>query len=157
MTFKSKTDPFGLRQHDAGQRWKDAAQRQEEEFAEARGQEDEERRRRQEAAAAYEAGLLRNVFEARIAALEQRNADLEADLSEVARATRNAIEALADQRGDLSREKREEFRELKAEVAKLHSILAEIREERTKGFQFAREKDAVADLPNFLPQRRIVN
>jgi len=152
MTFKSKTDPLGLRQHDPVQRWKDAAQRQQEEFAEARRKEEEELRRRQEAAAAYEASLLRNALEARIAALEQRNADLETDLMEVARATNRAVEALADQRVELSREQREELRDLKIEVAKLGSTQAELRV--GTDFRFAREKDVV-DLPSFLPPRRV--
>jgi hypothetical protein len=63
-----------------------------------------------------------------------------------------------DQRVELSREQREELRDLRAEVAKLHSVLSELQAERAKGFQFACEqKDAVADLPNFLPPRRVVN
>jgi hypothetical protein len=73
------------------------------------------------------------------------------------RAVRRGFDVLADQRVDLSREQREELRDLKAEVAKLHSILTELREERAKGFQFAREKDVVADLPDFLAPRRVVN
>ena len=74
---------------------------------------------------------------------------------EGARATRYAIEVLADQRVELSREQREELRDLKTEVAKLGSTLAELR--GGTDFRFAREKDAAADLPNFLPQRRVVN
>src|SRR5262249_57371616 len=84
-----------------------------------------------------------------------RNADLETDFLEVACATRLNVEVLADQRVELSREQREELCELKVEVSKLGSTLAEMRERGTD-FRFAREKDAVADLPNFLPQRRVV-
>jgi hypothetical protein len=155
MIFKSKTDPLGLRQHDPLQRWRDDAQRREEEVAEARCKEEEEARGRQEAAAAYEAGLLRNAHEARIAALEQKNAALEADLLELAHVFRDAIERVADQRVDLSREQREELRDLKTEVAKLGSTLAELR--GGTDFRFAREKDAVADLLDFLAPRRVVN
>ena len=155
MIFKSKTDPLGIWQHDPVQRWKDDAQRREEKFAEERRKEEEELRRRQEAAAAYEADLLRNAFEARISALEQRNADLEDNLVEGLRATRYAIEVIADEHVELSREQREELRDLRAEVAKLHSTLTELREERFRSFQgFAREKDGeVVDLPSFLPRR----
>src|SRR5262245_46150728 len=101
MTFKSKTDPLGIWKHDPVQRWRDNAQRQEERFAEERRKEEEEQRRREEAAAAYEANLLRNAFEARIAALEQENANLWATLLDGARATRDAIEVLGDQRVEL--------------------------------------------------------
>ena len=148
MIFKSKTDPLGIWQHDPVQRWKDDAQRREEKFAEERRKEEEELRRRQEAAAAYEADLLRNAFEARISALEQRNADLEDNLVEGLRATRYAIEVIADEHVELSREQR-------AEVAKLHSTLTELRKERSLSFQgFAREKDGeLVDLPSFLPRR----
>jgi len=156
MTFRSDTDPLGLRPNDRMQKWRDDAQRREEGAAEAKRQEEEEARRRQQAAAAYEAGLLRNAFEVRIADLEKQIANLWANLIEGARATVDAIDRVAEQRVDLSREQREEIRDLKTEVAKLHSTLTEMREERAKGFQFAREKDVVADLPNFLPQRRIV-
>ena len=55
---------------------------------------------------------------------------------------------------ELSREQREELRDLKIEVAKLGSTLAELREDRARGFQFAREKDVV-ELPRFLPPRRV--
>jgi hypothetical protein len=71
---------------------------------------------------------------------------------ELARVTGYAVEKVADQRVELSREQREEIRELKIEVAKLGSTLAELREERTRGFQFAREKGLI-DLPDFLPRR----
>jgi hypothetical protein len=155
MTFKSKTDPLGLRQHDPVQRWKDDAQRREEKFAEERRHEAEEQQRRVDAIAANEAAQLRNALEARIAALEQRSADLEYNLLEGARATRYAIEEIADQLVELNRERREEIRDLRAEVAKLHSTLTELREERVRSFQgFAREKDGeVVDLPSFLPRR----
>src|SRR5262249_11011054 len=89
-----------------------------------------------------------------MADFNQRNADLEIDLTEVARATRHAVEALADQRVELSVAQREELRNLKVEVAKLGSTLAELREDRARGFQFAREKDVV-ELPSFLPPRRV--
>jgi hypothetical protein len=68
---------------------------------------------------------------------------------------RRAIIAALGGAADVSREQREEIRDLKTEVAKLGSTLAELR--GGTDFRFAREKDAVADLPNFLPQRRVVN
>jgi uncharacterized protein YgfB (UPF0149 family) len=157
MSYKSKSDPLGLRQHDPVQQWRDYHDRRDEEIAQARGERKQEEQRREDAIAANEAAQLRYVFEARLAVLEERNAELESALAEWMRAVRHGLDALADQRVDLSSEQREELRDLRAEVAKLHSTLAEMREERAKGFQFAREKDAVADLPNFLPQRRIVN
>jgi hypothetical protein len=80
---------------------------------------------------------------------------LYANLAGFARATREAVDSLADQRVDLSREQREEIRDLKIEVAKVSSTLAELREQRAKGtFQFAREKDDAGWLPNPLPLRR---
>jgi hypothetical protein len=130
-------------------------ERREAEFAEARRKEAEEARARQEAAVAYEAGLLRNAHEARIAELEQRHADLEANVLEFGRTILHAVERVADERVDLSRDQREEIRDLKAEVAKLGSTLAELR--GGSDFRFAREKDAVADLPDFLAPRRVVN
>jgi hypothetical protein len=142
-----------LRPDDPLQRYRDDAQRQEEAFAEARRKAEEEECQRRETAASREAGLLRSAFEVRITALEQDNAELWANLVEGARSTVGAIERVAEQRVELSREQREELRDLKIEVAKLGSILTELRE--AKGFQFAREKGPI-DLPDFLP-RRLVN
>src|SRR5262245_16083143 len=88
---------------DAMDRWRAAAEKQEREFAEQRRKEEDELRQRQDAAPAYEASLLRNTFEARIAALEERTADFEANQLEGARATRYAVEVLADEHVELSR------------------------------------------------------
>jgi hypothetical protein len=126
----SRFDPLGLRPDDPLEKWRDFHEKQEERFAEERRKEQEEERQQQEAAAAYEATLLRNAFEARIAALEQRTDDLEINSLEGARATRQAVEVLADEHVELSREQREELRELKNEVAKQGSTLTELREER---------------------------
>jgi hypothetical protein len=80
-------------------------------------------------------------------------------LAELARATAEGINNLVDQRVDVSREQRDEIRELRIEVAKLGSTLAELREQRAKGtFRFARERDdEVTELPNPLPPRRAIN
>jgi hypothetical protein len=156
----SSFDPLGLRPNDPLERYREDAERREREFARARRQREREERRAAEAAAANEAVQLRAKLEGRIAALEVAHKELRADLLEVARATREAVEQLADQRMDLSREQREEIRELKVEVAKLGSTLTELREQRAKDqFQFAREKDAgeIEDLPNPLPLRRDLN
>ena len=140
---------------DALDRWRADAERQEKRFAEERAREQEAEDERQAKLAAIEAASLRAAFDQRITALEQENADLWANLLEGARAMRYAIEVIADEHVELSREQREELRDLRAEVAKLHSALTELRKERSPSFQgFAREKDAeVVDLPNFLPRR----
>ncbi len=152
----SSFDPLGLRPNDPLERWRDDAEKQEREFAEARRERKQEEQRRADEIAANEAAQLRYALEARLAALEERHAGLEGDVLDVVRATTYGFNAIADQPIEPSAQQREELRDLKAEVAKLHSMLTELREERAKGFQFAREKDVVADLPNFLPQRRIV-
>jgi hypothetical protein len=153
----SSFDPLGLRPNDPLEQWRDFHEKQEREFAQARRERKQEEQHRADAIAANEAAQLRYALEARLAALEERHAHLEADVLDLARATSYGFNAIADQHIEPSAQEREELRDLKTEVAKLHSILTELREERAKGFQFAREKDAVADLPNFLPQRRIVN
>jgi hypothetical protein len=56
---------------------------------------------------------MRAQFQARLAALEEANRELHADVAGFARATREAIDSLADQRVDLSRERREELCDLK--------------------------------------------
>src|SRR5262245_53713238 len=101
--------------NDPLERWRCDAERQEERFAEQRRHEREQDDQRCADAAAYEASLLRTAHEARIAALEDRIADLEADLLEGARATRYAVETLADQRELISQKTRDELHELKAE------------------------------------------
>src|SRR5262245_29584226 len=96
----SSFDPLGLRPNDPLEKWRDAVEKQEREFAQARRQREEEQRRHAEAAAANEAARLREAFDQRLAALEARNADLETWLVDVARATAHAFNELADQRVD---------------------------------------------------------
>jgi hypothetical protein len=59
------------------------------------------------------------------------------------RSVTDIFNKLGDQRMDLSRQQRDELRELKIEVAKLGSACADPRE-RASEFQFAREKDGPA-------------
>src|SRR5262249_54340646 len=108
---------------DALDRWRADAERQEKRFAEERPREQEAEDEPQAKLAAIEAASLRAAFDQRVTALEQENADLWANLLEGARATRYAIEVIADEHVELSREQREELRDLRAEVAKLHSAL----------------------------------
>jgi hypothetical protein len=146
-------DPDGLR------KWREDAEHQEQEFARECREREQERQRAAEATEAREAASVRAQFEARLVAVEQANRELYADLAGIARATREAIESLADERVDLSREQRDEIHELKIEVAKLGSTLAELREQQAKGtFRFAREReDEVTELPNPLPPRPAIN
>src|SRR5262245_14305800 len=113
----SSFDPLGLRPDDPLERWRDFHEKREKERAQARREREQEAQRRADALAADEATQLRNALEARIAALEERNTNLEQSLVDVCRAVRGAIDNLADQRMDLSREQREELRELRIEVA----------------------------------------
>jgi hypothetical protein len=138
------------------ERWNHEVERQEKEFAEQNRREQEQRTAVETRRVDAENAMLRNAFEQRIANLESANACLEEQLLDIIRATRMAIDALSDQRMELSREQREELRELKTEVAKLGSTLAELR--GGDSFKFARERhDQVVDLPNFLPPRRDLN
>jgi hypothetical protein len=157
MTFP-KSDPLGLRQNDRGLRWRDNAQKFEEECAaERRRREREDQQRRADAIAAHEAGLLRDAHEARIAALEKQLADLEANFLEVGVSLLHAIERVSDERVDLARDQREELRGLQGEVAKLTSMLDELR--RGTDFKFAREssKGEVTGMPSFLRHKTTIN
>jgi chromosome segregation ATPase len=193
----SKSDPLGLRSDDPIQRWRDDAERLEEQCAAARRQRKQEERRimtTSEVAA----------LEARVAELEGANRELRADLAEVMRAiaasfdtlssepaqTRSDIHrldiemaklatqvtelrakecadlagvmsaiaanfaTLTSERADLSAQTRNELHRLGTQMATLGSEVAELREQRARGFQFAREKGEVEDLPNPLPSRR---
>ena len=149
----SKSDPLGLRPDDPLERWRADAERREQAFAPRRREREQQRAAE---AVATSAAQLRQEVERRLAALEAAHADLRAALVVAMRATADGINGLADQRMDLSREQRNELRELKIEVARLGSMLAEVREQRVKGFQFAREReDEVTDLPKSLPGRAV--
>ena len=143
-------DPDGL------QKWRDDNAQREEEFARQRRLEERERRRVAQAAAANEVAQLRSELEKRLIALEAENADLRDTLVDAMSATADGLNGIMDQL-DLSREQRDEIHQLKIEVAKLGSTLAELREQRAKGtFHFSRERDAeVTELPNPLPPREI--
>ena len=132
----SSFDRLGLRPNDPLERWRDAAEKQEREFAQAQRERKQEEQCRADEISASEAAQLRYVLEARLAALEARNAELESNVADAMRAVRYGFDTLADQRVDLTRQQREE---------------------RAKGFQFAREKDVVANLPDFLGPRQVVN
>jgi chromosome segregation ATPase len=182
----SKSDPLGLRSDDPIQRWRDDAERLEEQCAAARRQRKQEERRimtTSEVAA----------LEARVAELEGANRELRADLAEVMRAiaasfdtlssepaqTRSDIHrldiemaklatqvtelrakecadlagvmsaiaanfaTLTSERADLSAQTRNELHRLGTQMATLGSEVAELREQRARGFQFAREKGEV--------------
>src|SRR5262245_4175173 len=114
----SSYDPLGLRPNDPLEKWRDFHEKREKERAQARREREQEAQRAANAIAADEAT---QALEARVAALEEGNTNLEQNLVDVCRAVRGAIDNLADQREDLSRE---ELRELKIEVAKLGSTMA---------------------------------
>jgi chromosome segregation ATPase len=193
-TFVDDQDPL--------ERWKQDAERQEEERAVARRQREQEQRR---ITTASEVATL----EARVAELESANRKLRADLAGVMRAIADSFDSLSSgpaqtrteihrleiemtklgtqvaelrgqrakecadlagvmsaiaanfntlsgARADLLAQTDNELHRLGTEMAKLGSEVAELREQRAKGFQFAREKGEVEveDLPNPLPSRR---
>src|SRR5262249_37081854 len=84
---------------------------------------------------------------------EQRGKEC-ADLAGVMSAIAANFNTLSGARADLSAETRAEIHRLGAEMAKLGSEVAALREQRAKGFQFAREKGEVEELPNPSPSRR---
>src|SRR5262249_33252815 len=91
-----------------------------------------------------------------VAELREQRATYSADLAGVMSAIAASFNTLSTERADLSAQTRTEIHRLGTEMAKLGSELAELREQRAKGFQFAREKGEgeVEDLPNPLPTRR---
>jgi hypothetical protein len=140
------------------EQWRADAERRDQESARERETRKREQQHAFEARAANEAAQLRRAFEQRLAAAEQAICETATDLLDFARATREAVDALSDQRVDLSREQRDEIRDLKVEVAKLGSALAEMREEKAKGaFQFARDKTGIDDSPDPPLPRRDLN
>lgn len=137
-------------QWDAMDHYREADDRQKDEFArqtrEEERQQEQKRQRAAEAAEARQAASLSAKFEARIAALEEENEELRATLVEIMRATSDGFNGLTDKFLEFLRGQRD----IKAEVA---STLAEL--QKSKGaFQFARERDdKVEELPSFLPRR----
>jgi uncharacterized phage infection (PIP) family protein YhgE len=142
------SDPQGL------QRWREDAERRDQEFARERRLQEMNEERAQRRAAANEAAVLRTAFEQRLTKLEAGLQELQISFVDVMRAINNALNDLANQRMDLSAEQRDEIRQLKQEVAKLGSTFNALRDERAN-FKFAREKDnAAVELPDFLSSRR---
>jgi hypothetical protein len=146
MSNRSSTDPHAVRPDDPIERARIAARRQREE-------------REQQRAAELWAGefnRLKLEWERRLIGLENGQTDLYGELINLAHTTREAIDMLVDAREDLSRERLEEIREMKAAIAKTDKLLDELR--RGPAFQFAREKTGeVEDLPNPLAARRELN
>jgi hypothetical protein len=67
--------------------------------------------------------------EARVAALEAENVGLQQDILEITKATRCAVEALAEQRELMGRDIRDEVRKIAIECAKLGGIVEAMREQ----------------------------
>jgi hypothetical protein len=103
--------------------------------------------------ATAEAAQLRGHIERRLSALEADHVELSDAVAGIGKGCAEAIDTLVDQRIELSREQREEIRELKIEVAKLSSLVSELRE-KTAPFRFAREKEAE---PLDVPPNRELN
>jgi hypothetical protein len=143
----SSTDPLGLRQHDPIEKWRAEVEREAQERAAERQREEHEQR----AATMAREAAARQQLEARVAELEEQTRQLTVDLNDLARATREAIDTLADVCEKL--DQRDEVSKLKEAISrKLREREEELKEERR--FRFAREKDGeVTNLPDFLPRR----
>jgi hypothetical protein len=126
-----------MRAHDPLEQWRRQGQQIERERAAARFADQTERRHRAHAHDASEAALLRAEFEQRIVVLEAENAALREDLLLLSRSVGDAFEQLGDSHVMVSRETREELRELRHEVAKLGSVATELRADG--GFRFPGE------------------
>jgi hypothetical protein len=131
------------------QRWAADADEKDREIA----AETARRRAHERAQVEAEAAQQRAAFEPRVAELEAEVAHLQQAVVDVTRVTTDLIEDLTEQRGNLAKAERDELRDLKVEVAKLTSVMTELRGS-ADGFKFAREKEALTDLPAFLPPRR---
>jgi hypothetical protein len=114
------------------QRWREDAEKFEEEKAKARRERVRKENRRVEG---YRAEQLGAEFAARLAALEQGYIDLQSALVESMRAINDTFHHLADQPSEHS-----EIAELKVKVAKLATTIADIRSSSME-FRFARERD----------------
>jgi chromosome segregation ATPase len=131
---------------DALDRWRDFHEKQEKQFAEERRRERDEDDARRAELAAIEAANLRVAYDQRIAALEEEIGDLQTLFAQSLATIRGALEDLDTSREMIARETRQELRDLKGELAKLHSVLTEMHKERVKSFQqFAREHNDSID------------
>jgi hypothetical protein len=142
----SKSDPLNLRPNDPIQKWRDEMERMEEERERQRRREEHRERRDALANEAAE----RRQLEARIAALEQQNRELNEKLAELARTTAQVVDTFTvicekiDQRNEVEKLKG-------TMVEKLRAYEAEPKHNR-----IARERDGeVIDLPNLLAPRRV--
>jgi hypothetical protein len=152
----SSFDPLGVRANDPLEKWRQDAEEWERKCALAR---EEMKREEQRALHAKVSNEAWSALEQRLAAIEQSHSELQANVVEAWRATGDAISALTDHRVELSRDQKDEIRELKIEVAKLATLAAELREQKAT-FQFAREREKTgeqdqSDLPSFLPRREL--
>ena len=121
-------------------KWREDAELREAERARAR----RELERKQNCVVdGHEAAALRAQFETRLNSLELGYSELQLLLVEATRATADAVtdlfDKLSEQHAGLSSKQRGELRELKIELAKLGSTLAELREKHVE-FKFAREQ-----------------
>jgi DNA repair exonuclease SbcCD ATPase subunit len=153
--MKSSYDPLGARPNDPIAKWCAEAEQFQRECEQARRELKDEERRDAEAARANRSW---SELEQRIAALEAARVELQDGLLEGMRACSEAFDVIFEQRIGLADKQLDEIHDLKVEVAKLGSVVTELREQRAKEFQFARErKGEVEDLPNPLQSRRDLN
>ncbi len=127
------SDPLGVRSTDPIQRWREDAEQRDAARAQSKRQLAREQRRVIEG---EEAAVLRAQMEMRICALEQGYRDLQSALVDAMRAIHDTFDQIADQ----PVAQRDEIRELKIQVAKLATTVAE---RNAEGFRFAREQAAL--------------
>jgi hypothetical protein len=136
------------------QKWAAWHDKRDREMAQETARRQARERAQTDAIATAELAQTRNVFEQRVATLEGELADLQQATTDIAGLLSGLFEDLAAEREHQAKAGRGELHDLKIEVAKLSSLLAEVR--GADGFKFAREKEPV-DLPAFLPPRREIN
>jgi len=156
-TLKSSYDPLGARPGDPLARWiaeAEEAERGRQEFRQ--GLKDAERRDVEAARANRAWGEL----EQRLAVLETAHVELKDAFCEGMRAIRETIDLVVDRVVELPHKQLDRIDGLQAEITKLSAALVELREQRAKEFQFAREKQqqgGAEELPNPLQSRRDLN
>jgi hypothetical protein len=137
------------------QKWAQWHDQRDREVEAARLQREKYERAHSAELAAVQSAQMRSALEPRVAELEAEVASLQTALADVAGVVTDLFNDLTEQRGNLAAKERDEMRDLRAEIAKLSSLLAEQR--GSESFRFAREKDTPIDVPAFLPPRRDVN
>jgi len=153
--MKSSYDPLDARPGDPLARYIAEAEQAERERAEWKRQQQREERREIRAATSNRRC---DALEQRLTTLEAGYNELGTEFVEAMQCISQAIDAIVDQRVDVADKYIDKIHDLQVEVKKLNSAVTELREQRAKEFQFAREKwGEIEDLPNPLQARRDLN